>query len=786
MAKIGIPQNPEDLLNVENLAEGVGGLTLLSELGKTIKSIVSNPLAAVPAFEILGRSINNNVIENLKKTKVLTEANIAQFNKLTESSALFGSKTARNFSIAASSIGSFSIKLGMLRDQLRQLSGESTQYGQLSFMPGGTQTNAPFQQAKRNMELFYDTQATMGKASAETTQEAYQKLYTFISQMGRQQNIGFTAGVLTNPEKLENFRQSFSKLLGGLSQVRGANIIGAFNEMEQNIAPYTNISGGGIVRYIENINKAFQKGELPMGTYAENLQGILGTASALVQTRGGSGLSQAFNLYRTFSQSNVPAEAVSKFQQLLSPYFYQGTGTSLQATGGLIGLARVFGAPEMKLASGKTLGISELNKLINSGQGLLGSKYTPTDVIEFIQRMLQKTGATSYAGISNPTQKIALEQLSSQTGITPGAATLLLQNKLNFQKHFKDVADTINDLNKNGVMYIQDLDKNTQNQLSHMTTLSDQVEGRLKEFQTSIAAHVPRVVSYGIGGVLGLGLGAYYLYRGQYLKALAAGMGGQALMSEGQPSTLLNSKGVPFSAPGGIANVVTKVAEQAITAKLLGKTIAKEIGKVLTTQGTTVATEATEVGGGLGGTLLTAGGIASGIGAGIVTTILASMVYDQLKSAATGGPNTPPEIADFKKQFGYTPATPGPVSDYNPWKGTPEAMRKFASNVVGFPFKEFSKFWNNSFYNPPDWSPDKGMIHLGGPTSYAPAPSGVTPDKSKSDNNPAINSQSTVVNAPVVYLNGNLVDQISGTAANQAGQAQIRGQASYSEAPSTR
>ena len=142
------------------LAEEAAGLTgVLSELGSTLDFVTRNPLLSFTFFERIGRSLQKDIIENLRTSRNLTEDQVRSWNR-------WG--TAIN--ITSSAILSFATKVAYLQTQLRHASIEATKFFNMGAMPYGSAFDSQLQLTKNQAMSTLLLSSEFGKAQTQVTQ----------------------------------------------------------------------------------------------------------------------------------------------------------------------------------------------------------------------------------------------------------------------------------------------------------------------------------------------------------------------------------------------------------------------------------------------------------------------------------------------------------------------------------------------------------------------------------------------------------------------------------------
>ncbi|MFA5398442.1 MAG: hypothetical protein WC346_20685 [Methanogenium sp.] len=187
--------SPEDLNNVANSSEALGGglkgaaigaftlteeaaglTAVLSDLGSTLDYVTRNPLLSFTFFERIGRSLQKDIIENLRTSKNLTEDQVKSWNR-------WG--TAINFT--SSAILSFATKIAHLQTQLRHASIESSRFFNTTAVPyGGSAFNSMLQINKNQALQTLLLSSEFGKSQTEVTQNLGRMITSqmFRSQLG--------------------------------------------------------------------------------------------------------------------------------------------------------------------------------------------------------------------------------------------------------------------------------------------------------------------------------------------------------------------------------------------------------------------------------------------------------------------------------------------------------------------------------------------------------------------------------------------------------------------------
>ena len=187
--------SPEDLNNVANSSEALGGglkgaaigaftlteeaaglTAVLSDLGSTLDYVTRNPLLSFTFFERIGRSLQKDIIENLRTSKNLTEDQVKSWNR-------WG--TAINFT--GSAILSFATKVAHLQTQLRHASIESSRFFNTTAVPyGGSAFNSMLQINKNQALQTLLLSSEFGKSQTEVTQNLGRMITSqmFRSQLG--------------------------------------------------------------------------------------------------------------------------------------------------------------------------------------------------------------------------------------------------------------------------------------------------------------------------------------------------------------------------------------------------------------------------------------------------------------------------------------------------------------------------------------------------------------------------------------------------------------------------
>jgi len=181
--------------------ETTGLLGVLSDLGNTLDYVTRNPLLSFTFFERIGRSLQKDIIGNLKISKGLTEEQVASWNK-------WG--TAINYT--GSAILSFATKVAFLQTQLRQASIESSKYFNTTAQPfGGSAFNTMLQIHKNQALQTLSLSSEFGKAYTEVTQNMGRLITSQLikTQVGNFNNIQAQEAYRNYLERLTLYSRAF-------------------------------------------------------------------------------------------------------------------------------------------------------------------------------------------------------------------------------------------------------------------------------------------------------------------------------------------------------------------------------------------------------------------------------------------------------------------------------------------------------------------------------------------------------------------------------------------------
>lgn len=156
-------------------------LGVLSELSNTLDFVSRNPLLSFAFFERVGRSIQKDIIDNMRVLKNATEEEVVRWNK-------WG--TAIN--ITSSAMLSFATKVAYLQTQLRQASIENSRYFNSLTMPYGTSYDTSYQINRQQAIRSIDLNSEFAKAHTQVTQNLG-RLFTpegISRQLGMSKVIG--------------------------------------------------------------------------------------------------------------------------------------------------------------------------------------------------------------------------------------------------------------------------------------------------------------------------------------------------------------------------------------------------------------------------------------------------------------------------------------------------------------------------------------------------------------------------------------------------------------------
>lgn len=181
--------------------EATGLLGVLSDLGNTLDYVTRNPLLSFTFFERIGRSLQKDIISNLKISKGLTEEQVTSWNK-------WG--TAINYT--GSAILSFATKVAFLQTQLRQASIESSRYFNTTAQPfGGSAFNTMLQIHKNQALQTLTLSSEFGKAYTEVTQNMGRLITSQLikTQVGSFNNIQAQEAYRNYLERLTLYSRAF-------------------------------------------------------------------------------------------------------------------------------------------------------------------------------------------------------------------------------------------------------------------------------------------------------------------------------------------------------------------------------------------------------------------------------------------------------------------------------------------------------------------------------------------------------------------------------------------------
>lgn len=231
-------------------------LGVITDLGNTLDYVTRNPLLSFTFFERIGRSLQKDIISNLKLVKNATDEQVNSWNK-------WG--TAINFT--NSMVMTFASRIASLQIQLRQYSIEASKYFNTTSMPFGTGYQTAYELNKNQALQTLKLNSDFAKANTEV-----------IQSMGRMITPGLIRQQLPgkNTEQIQNaYRNYLERFTLYSRQFPEANIPEAAKQIYGATGGYgmtTFGAAGAAMRFAQRANTGLYA---PTATPGQNITAIM-------------------------------------------------------------------------------------------------------------------------------------------------------------------------------------------------------------------------------------------------------------------------------------------------------------------------------------------------------------------------------------------------------------------------------------------------------------------------------------------------------------------------------